>query len=281
MERGVLHVVGTPIGNLDDLTPRAAEVLRQVKLVAAEDTRRTGLLLRHVGSTARMVSLHKFSERAKSDSVLKALASGQDVALVSDAGTPGVSDPGAILVRKVLEQGFEVRPVPGVSAVTAALSVSGLPADSFLFLGFLPSKREQRRKTLEEVGRLPYTLVVYEAPHRIGALLEDVADILGERRCLLARELTKLHETLIYGTASKIAQHLGEPRGEISLVIEGASAEGGRTEGAKAVQRLVPLLVKRAGMSPRECSELLAGIGLGKRKEIYNAALAVGRGCEE
>ncbi len=271
MAYGTLYVVATPIGNLEDLTLRAARVLREVELVAAEDTRRTATLLRHVGSGARMVSIHRFSEEARKGKVLGHLREGRDVALVSDAGTPILSDPGARLVALAREEGIPVVPVPGPSAVTAALSVAGLTADRFLFMGFLPSKAEQRRKALEAIKGHPDTLVFYEAPHRIHSVLQDMVAILGDRRCLVAREMSKVHETYLFGPLSQVISRLGSARGEITVVVEGAvQGDGGGEEG---VRELIRILVQEAGLSPRSCGELLAHLGLGSRKGIYNMAL--------
>ena len=271
MAYGTLYVVATPIGNLEDLTLRAARVLGEVELVAAEDTRRTATLLRHVGSGARMVSIHRFSEEARKGKVLDHLREGRDVALVSDAGTPLLSDPGARLVALAREEGIPVVPVPGPSAVTAALSVAGLTADRFLFMGFLPSKAEQRRKALEAIKGLPYTLVFYEAPHRIHSVLQDMVAILGDRRCLVAREMSKVHETYLFGPISQVLSRLGSAKGEITVVVEGSvQADGGDEGGLRA---LIRILVQKAGLSPRICGKLLAHLGLGTRKDIYNIAL--------
>ncbi len=272
--RGVLYIVGTPIGNLEDLTPRAARILREAELVAAEDTRRTGHLLQHVGSKAKMVSIHKFNERSRLDFFLNFMEGGGSIALVSDAGVPGISDPGALLVKSAREAGFDVRPVPGVSAVTAALSASGLNGDNFLFLGFLSSKREQRIRALEEVKGIPFTLVLFEAPHRIKELLKDLHKVLGDRQCFLARELTKLHETLLYGKLSEISQKMkGETRGEITLVIEGYREEKRADTGLpQEVDEIVSLLVEKARVSPKRCAELLAPLQIANKKAIYNRA---------
>ena len=223
---GVLYIVGTPIGNLEDLSLRAARVLGEVGLVAAEDTRVTRRLLSHLGARPRLLSFNEHNWRARLEPVLQALAGG-DVALVSDAGMPGVSDPGRELVLAAAAHGFRVETVPGPSAVTTALSVSGFSGDSFLFLGFLPRRRKERQETLRASassfasgGR---TLVIFEAPHRVRATLADLAHVLGDRPIAVCRELTKLHEEVFRGTASQALERFAEPRGEFVLVVEGAA----------------------------------------------------------
>ena len=219
-----LYVVGTPIGNLEDLAPRAARVLRDVALVAAEDTRVTRRLLAHIGAHPRLVSFHEHNWRERLETVLRSLEEG-DAALVSDAGMPGVSDPGRQLVAAASERGIRVESVPGPSAVTTALAVSALPADAFQFLGFLPRRRRERQGKLREAAASPLTLVLFEAPHRLRATLEDIALILGDRPIAVCRELTKLHEEVFRGTAAAALEHFDAPRGEFALVIAGAATE--------------------------------------------------------
>jgi 16S rRNA (cytidine1402-2'-O)-methyltransferase len=220
---GTLHVVATPIGNLEDLSPRAQGVLASVLLIACEDTRRTAKLLARYELEVPMVAVHKFSERERMDALLAILAGGGDVALVSDGGTPTVSDPGALLVAAAMEAGFRVSPVPGPSAVIALLSASGLPADRFVFDGFLPHRGGERRTRLRQLATETRTLVVYETPHRILAALDDIAAVFGDRTIVLGRELTKVHETILRGTAADVRLTLGEGevRGEIVLAIAG------------------------------------------------------------
>jgi 16S rRNA (cytidine1402-2'-O)-methyltransferase len=222
---GTLFLVGTPIGNLGDMTDRARETLGAVDFVAAEDTRRTGTLLKRFGIRARMVSLHDANERERTPEVLDALRSGQDVALVSDAGMPGVSDPGFRLVRACVEAGVDVRVVPGPSAVVSALVVSGLPADRFVYEGFLPRRAGDRRRRLEELATEPRTIVLFESPRRVGAVLGDAAQILGDRRVAVARELTKLHEEVIRGTLSEVLPLVEDLKGEVVVVLEGRRDE--------------------------------------------------------
>jgi len=224
---GTLYVVATPIGNLGDLTPRAAEVLRSVAAVAAEDTRRTLKLFAHLGAPVPdMLSLPAFDERARVGRIVERLVAGEDVALCTDAGTPGVSDPGAALVAAAWDAGARVVPVPGPSAALAALSASGFPADRFLFAGFLPRKGGARAEALRALAGAGATLVLYEAGNRTAATLADLAAALGDRPALVARELTKLHETLLRGTLADVAARIpAEVPGEVTIVVSGEGAE--------------------------------------------------------
>ena len=224
---GTLHVVATPLGNLEDITLRAVRVLREVSLIACEDTRRTAVLLRAHGITTAATSYFEHNERWKGERILAALRAGRDVALVSDAGTPGVSDPGYRLVRDARAAGIPVVPVPGPSAAVAALSVSGLPTDRFLFVGFLPAKSAARRKALEDLAAVRETLVFYESPVRVVAALTDMAEILGDREGFLCREATKLHEEYVRGSLTELREILAaraSVKGEVVLVVSGASA---------------------------------------------------------
>ena len=222
-EPGTLHVVATPIGNLDDLSPRARLALSGARLIACEDTRRTAKLLARFNIAVPMVAIHKFSERERLAEVLEVLAGGGSVALVSDGGTPAISDPGALLVDAALAAGLPVSPVPGPSAVVALLSVCGLPADRFVFDGFLPARAGERRRRLRELAGEERTVVVYEAPHRIHETLADIAEVLGSRTIALGRELTKMHETILRGTAAGVRAAMGdaEAKGEIVVAIAG------------------------------------------------------------
>jgi 16S rRNA (cytidine1402-2'-O)-methyltransferase len=223
---GTLYLVATPIGNLADITARAVRVLSQVPLIAAEDTRHTAKLLSHLGIQARLLSYYEHSKLSRLEAILEALGQG-DVALVSDAGTPALNDPGYLLVQAALEAGHRVVPIPGASAPLAALVASGLPTDRFTYLGYLPRRKSERRISLQEVCGLPYTLVFLEAPHRLVAALQDILDILGDRRLAVARELTKLHEEILRNTVSEALAHFQQtpPRGEITLVLSGASPD--------------------------------------------------------
>lgn len=216
---GSLYVVSTPIGNLDDMTVRAVETLRSAGVVAAEDTRRTALLLKHFGLTTPTTSLHEHNERQKIPQLIRQLANGVNIALVTDAGTPLVADPGQRFVAKAIEEGIKVVPVPGASAVTAALAASGYPADSFVFAGFAPSKSNDRKSWLLALVDEPRTVVFFEAPHRIKKTLSDMAEILGDRPIIVARELTKLHEQIVRTTARAALQAAIPEKGEFTIVL--------------------------------------------------------------
>ena len=239
---GHLYVVGTPIGNLGDLSDRARETLAAVDLVAAEDTRRTGKLLAHAGIKVRMLSLFEGNERQRIDELLERLGEGAKVALVSDAGMPAVSDPGFRLLRAAVEAGIGISVVPGPSAVTAALVVSGLPTDRWVFEGFLPRRPSERRSRLRALAHDPRTVVLFESPLRVVTLLRDVLVELGDRRAAVARELTKIHEEVLRGRVSEVLAMLldSEPRGEIVVVLEGAETpEAALSEMVDEAQRLV------------------------------------------
>ena len=238
---GTLHIVATPLGNLDDLSRRGRATLGASALIACEDTRRTAKLLAHYGLKVPMIALHKFSERDRLDAVLEVLARGRDVALVSDAGTPGISDPGALLVAAAHDAGIRVSPVPGPSAVAAILSVAGLPGDRFVFEGFLPPRAGERRNRLRALATEPRNVVVYEAPHRVKAALADMAEVLGGRTVVLGRELTKVHETILRGSALEVLARMGEGdvKGEIAIAFaayDAGSAPGiGKDDPFRAV----------------------------------------------
>jgi 16S rRNA (cytidine1402-2'-O)-methyltransferase len=220
---GTLYLVATPIGNLEDITHRAVRLLGTVDLVACEDTRHTRKLLKHYGINARTISYHEHNERERAAQLLARLRDGANVAIVSDAGTPGINDPGFRVVRLAIEGGVRVVPVPGPTALIAALVVSGLPTDEFYFGGFLPARANARRARLAELCSVPATLIFYEAPHRIAATLKDAREILGEREAVIARELTKLHEEIARGRLSELAERYASTeavRGEIVLVID-------------------------------------------------------------
>jgi 16S rRNA (cytidine1402-2'-O)-methyltransferase len=221
---GTLYVVATPIGNLEDLTYRAARVLSEVDIIACEDTRHSQKLLNHYGIKTRTLSYHEHNERDRAAELLTSIKSGLDVAVVTDAGTPGISDPGFRVVRMALEAGIRVVPLPGPTALVSALVASGLPSDEFFFAGFLPARSGARRTRLADLAAIPSTIVFYEAPHRLVASLEDARDILGEREAVVARELTKLHEEIVRGRLSEIvawfSEATHEPRGEMVVVID-------------------------------------------------------------
>ncbi len=219
---GTLYLVATPIGNLADITHRALQVLRDVDLIACEDTRHTRKLLQHYGIDTKTISYHEHNEQQRARELIERLQQGSDVAVVSDAGTPSISDPGFRLVRAAIESGISVVPVPGPSALISALIAAGLPTDEFFFGGFLPGRASARRARLNELRSVPGTLIFYEAPHRLAASLKDAYEVLGEREAVVARELTKLHEEIRRGRLSELSEHYSsvEPRGEIVLLID-------------------------------------------------------------
>jgi 16S rRNA (cytidine1402-2'-O)-methyltransferase len=230
--KGTLYIVSTPIGNLEDMTLRAVRVLKEVNLIAAEDTRRTGHLLKHYDIRTPLTSYFEGNELKKMDFILSRLREGDSIALVSDAGTPGVSDPGFRLIQRAIEEEISVVPIPGPSAVIAALSVAGLPTDAFLFRGFLPHKSKKKRDLLQELEGMRETLVFYESPYRILETLQDILDILGDREIVLARELTKAYEEVLRGKVSDIRRQVTGRRlkGEITLVISGKTRKQGSLE---------------------------------------------------
>jgi|SRR5579871_859053 len=265
---GTLYIVATPIGNLEDITYRAVRVLGEVDRIACEDTRQTRKLLDRYGISKPLVSYHEHNEQSRTEQLLRDLEAGLNVALVSDAGTPLVSDPGYRLVEAARERRVVVSPVPGPSAILASLSASGLPTDSFLFLGFLPAKAGQRRAVLEENKATTATLVCYEAPHRVLETLDDVAAVLGSRPVVLARELTKIHEEFLRGTAAELVSSLrerGPLKGEITLMIgKGEPIEADATPIDERVEKLI-----EAGLSRMEALKTVARQrGLSKR-EVY------------
>ncbi len=223
---GTLFIVATPIGNLEDITERALRVLREVDLIACEDTRHTRLLLSRFGIKTKTISYHEHNERERSEELCRALESGKNVALVSDAGTPVISDPGFRIVNAAIQLGISIVPIPGATAFVAALAASGLPSDQFFFAGFLPARANARRAMLEELSAIPATLIFYEAPHRIAATLKNARSVLGNRLAVVARELTKLHEEIARGSLDELAQRFADKaraRGEMVLLISGAS----------------------------------------------------------
>ena len=276
---GKLYVVGTPIGNLEDLTPRAARILGEVSLIAAEDTRVTRRLLSYLGIHVPMVSYNEHNQHQRLPALLEDLGSG-DLALVTDAGMPAVSDPGSDLVAQAAAAGFQVEAVPGVSAVTTALSMSGMSGDGFLFLGFLPRKARERRAKLEGLTESPHTLVVFEAPHRLKATLRDILAVLGEREMSVCRELTKLYEEVFRGTASEALAHFREPRGEFVLVIRGVTptaAASGPTDDQleEAGQRLESL--RKDGVRAKDAvAQVSDALGMTKNR-VYQMWVESGR----
>ena len=275
MPAGTLYVVATPLGNLGDLTPRAAEILRGVPVVAAEDTRRTRGLLTHLGASPRLLRFHQHSDERRLEVILDILAEGRDVALVSDAGTPVVSDPGAELVAAVRARGGAIVPIPGASAVATSLSAAGFVGDRYLFLGFIPRRGAERARLLARAASEPWPVVFFEAPGRLAALLADLGSAAGPgRRAFVARELTKLHEELRAGTLDELARYFSErePRGEITVVLEGAG-EGATPPDRSAEAAAMAAELLAGGMSRRDVVERLIGaLGL-PRNDAYRRVM--------
>jgi 16S rRNA (cytidine1402-2'-O)-methyltransferase len=276
VQSSVLYVVATPIGNLEDMTFRAIDVLRGVDLIAAEDTRHTGKLLQHFQITTAQISYHDHNRLSRLSELLQRLQQGQSIALVTDAGMPGISDPGYELVQACGEAGITVVPIPGASAVVTALSAAGLPSDRFVFEGFLPPKGQERRDRLEAMQSEIRTMVLYEAPHRVRQTLQDLAAVLGaDRGIVLARELTKRHEEFWRGTVAEAIAHyqVQEPQGEFTLVVAG----GERAEPLLAESALKAELrgLLAEGLSRSQASRQLAQRTSLSRREIYQLALAI------
>jgi len=271
---GTLYIVATPIGNLEDITQRALRVLREADLVACEDTRRTRVLLNHFGIKTRTISYHEHNERERAEEICKLLASGKNVALVSDAGTPLINDPGFRVANAAIEQDLRVVPIPGPTAFVSGLVASGLPSDEFYFAGFLPARANARRARLEELSAIPATLIFYEAPHRISATLKDALDTLGNRQAAVARELTKLHEEIARGSLSTLTERFGSDsraRGEMVLIISGAAASDSHFKATESSGEIQPLSQCLAGRVSELESE-----GLDAKAALKKAARELG-----
>ncbi len=270
---GTLYVVATPIGNLDDISHRAIRVLTDVHLIASEDTRRTGKLLRHLGIRTPLTSYYREKEHYKAQRLLESLMAGKDIALVSDAGTPGISDPGAVLVRRAREKKIRIVPIPGPSALIAALSVSGLTGTSFYFGGFPPPRQEARKKFLARLATLSCVLVFYESPHRIGKCLADCLEVFGDRPALLFRELTKLHEECLQGRLSQLLDQAGDRlRGELVLLIHGAQAVA--QDQPKDLDHLIRWYQERGTTLKDTVRSISSDLAL-SRSRVYRRALAI------
>ena len=272
---GTLFLVATPIGNLEDMGARAVRILSQVELIAAEDTRQTRKLLDHYGIKTRQISYHEHNKLSRLDVVLAALARG-DVALVSDAGTPALNDPGYELVRATLEAGHQVSPIPGPSAPIAALVASGLPTDAFVYLGYLPRKRAERRRLLADVAGQTHTLIFLETPHRLLAALRDLLEVLGDRPTAVARELTKLHEEILRGKLSEALVHFTDqpPRGEFTLVIAGRAPRAERWPEERLRAELQERLANHAPAS--QIAAETATVSGWPRRDIYRLLIELG-----
>jgi len=272
---GILYIVATPIGNLEDITLRALRVLKDVDVIAAEDTRHTQILLNHHGIRTPLTSYHEHNERTKAQELVARLEQGQDIALVSDAGTPAISDPGFRLVVEAIHAGVRIIPIPGAAALTAILSASGLATDRFIFEGFLPAKKKQRRERLQTLRDETRTLVFYEAPHRLRDALDDVHELLGNRETVLAREVSKVHEEFLRGPLSELICMLErqEIRGEVTLIISGSAGES-RVNEDLLIAEIREL--KGQGLRHKEIAEVLGEKFGYAKKEIYRLALALG-----
>jgi len=269
---GVLYIVATPIGNLEDITLRALRMLKEVDLIAAEDTRHTRHLLDHYGIKTALTSYHEHNERAKAQNLVERLLRGDSIALVSDAGTPAISDPGYRLVVAALLAGIRVTPIPGAAALAAVISASGLPSDRFVFEGFLSAKKQEKKKKLQKLQSEVRTLIFYEAPHRLKESLQDLLQVFGDRQIVVAREMTKVHEEFLRGTISAVSEQIAnrEVKGEITIVVQGSPsvAEVSDEEIEAEIRRLAG-----AGMGVKAISELLGERYDLSKRGVYRLAL--------
>ncbi len=273
---GTLYIVGTPIGNLEDTTFRTIKTLQKVDLIAAEDTRHTSKLLQHFQIQTPQISYHQHNQQTRIPELIEKLNQGKTIALVTDAGMPGISDPGYELVAACVEANISVVPIPGVSASITALSASGLPTNKFIFIGFLPTKSKLRQQELESLSNLAQTIIIYESPHRLKQTLQDLTKVLGkERKIVLARELTKLHEEFWRGTLEEAINHYQnlQPKGEFTLVISGAKPEKPELSETTIKAELQELIAQ--GISRSQASRQLAQQTNLSRREIYQIALKI------
>lgn len=273
-KKGSLYITATPIGNMGDITLRALETLKKVDIIAAEDTRHTGKLLSHFEIKSSLIAIHEHNEEKVSEKIIREISKGKSVAIVSDAGTPSVSDPGYILVKKALEYDIKVVPIPGVSAAITAISASGLPSDSFIFLGFPPKKKGKRNKLLASLKDEKRTIIFYESPNRISSFITELKEVFGERKAVLSREMTKLHEEFIRGTFTEILEALSmktKVKGECTFIIEGACK---KTEISDSELRdLIKLELKMSSSgTSRLAKDLSKKLNLSKTK-IYDIIL--------
>lgn len=280
MSDSLLYIVATPIGNLGDMTPRAVSVLRQVDVIAAEDTRHSRRLMNHFGIDTPLIPCHDFNERQQAQSIIQRMRQGESVALISDAGTPLISDPGFFLVRSVREAGFAVVPVPGACAYIAALSVSGLPTDRFCFEGFLPAKSVARRKRLEALATFPATWGVYESPHRIMELMADLVAVIGpERYIAVAREISKTFETVLVGSVAEVMAVMesdsNQQRGEFVVLLEGYKAPAGEVIEPQVSQMLVRLMEELPIKKAAAVVSDLTGV---RKKDLYELGMKIRSG---
>jgi 16S rRNA (cytidine1402-2'-O)-methyltransferase len=274
---GTLFIVSTPLGNLEDITVRALRVLKEADWIAAETVEHTRNLCRHYGVGTKLTSFNQHNQRTKGPELIEELKSGRSVALVTNAGTPAISDPGVFLVARALKEGIRVSPVPGPSAVTAALSASGMRADTFLFCGFLPPRPGKRRKELEALKPLPHTLVFFEAPHRLKEMLEDVGAVLGDRAVVLHKELTKLFEGVVEGSVASVLSRLSEEevRGEYTLVVAGCEKKDKEEALDEKAEEKIRRLLNAGTMSLKDIAYTIAAETGVEYRRAYKACLSV------
>ena len=275
---GKLYLVATPIGNLEDITLRAIKILKEVDYIAAEDTRHTLKLLNHLGISKPLISYYKEIEREKSELILLKLKEGKNIALVSDAGTPGISDPGEIMVRKAIENQIEIIPIPGACACISALIASGLSTREFSFIGFLPTNQKEKTEKLEELKEETRTLIFYEAPHKLKNTIEKMEQILGNRDCTLARELTKIHEEFIRGTLATVLLKEEEPKGEFVILVKGAEKTKKEIENEKISEKTLEeqyYYYQQQGFEKKEIIKLIAKNQKVSKNEIYQYFLKI------
>jgi 16S rRNA (cytidine1402-2'-O)-methyltransferase len=278
--KGTLYIVSTPIGNLEDITLRALRVLKEVDIIAAEDTRHSQKLLNHYSIAKPLISYWGEREKVRSEELIQRLNAGESAALISDAGTPGISDPGTVLIRKAIQEGIDVIPVPGPTAFVSALSISGFSTEEFIFLGFLPPKQSQRRKALKELSFEMRTLVLYEAPHRIVQTIADMKKVFGSRQVMVAKEITKLFEVVIRGTLSEILDHIEGSKiaGEYVIVVEGRT-EKEFSHIDDAMLEVSALLKK--GMRRKDAARKVAEEYGFSKKELYDRSLSFDKEPEQ
>jgi len=271
MAKGRLYIVSTPIGNLDDITFRAVETLKKVDYIACEDTEHSLKLLNHYGIKKPLISYWSQKEKVRAEELIQKIKAGHSVAVITDAGTPGISDPGAIVIKKAIQENIDIIPVPGPSALIAALSVSGLPSDEFTFVGFLPVKQSQRKRKLLELSSEKRTIIFYEAPHRILQTLYDMLEVLGDRYITVARELTKIYEEVLRGKLSEVIEKLEQSKiaGEYVIVVEGASETPKVLD--EALQEVRELM--RKGKGRKEAAKIVSELYNLSKKELYEKSL--------
>ena len=267
---GKLYIVATPIGNLEDITLRALNILREVDLIAAEDTRQTLKLLNHFEITKPLISYHRHNEEIKSDVLIEKIKKGENIALVSDAGTPGICDPGESVIKKAIEENIEVIPIPGACAMINALIASGIETKEFCFLGFLPLNKKLRKEKLEEIKKANKTTIIYEAPHKMKATLEDLKEVIENRKVVLARELTKIHEQFIRGNIDELLNKIDDLKGEMILILEATH----KTEDSKNEFECLSLeehykYYEKQGLNKKEIIKKIANDRKVSKNEIY------------